>query len=314
MKHETILAEFFSVYRIITFFLAIILVFCIFTSVYTVKESEVGVLRTFGRITDITQAGIHFKLPYPIQQADAININKANTIEIGISDIKKQKDENVGKDSVALTKDGNVVLFNMVVEWRVTDPRAYLINAKEPDDILKNAIIASIRYAMGNSFIDSVLTNGKIDTQVKTKDYLENLINKYNIGIQILDVKIQETHPPAQVQKAFENVSDAKEQRSTLISKAEEYKDQKLTAADSEAQKMIQEAEAYSEERINQAKAETAKFNSLYNEYKISKEVTKTRLLIETLEEVLPGSNIYIMDDKNGTVKYIPINELGGGK
>jgi membrane protease subunit HflK len=97
-----------------------------------------------------------------------------------------------------------------------------------------------------------------------------------------------------------------------MIIKADEYKNQKLSAADSEAQKIVREAEAYSEERINKAKAETEKFNSLYAQYKLSKDVTKSRLLIETLEEVLPGSNIYIMDDKSGAVKYIPIDELGG--
>jgi membrane protease subunit HflK len=114
------------------------------------------------------------------------------------------------------------------------------------------------------------------------------------------------------VQKAFDNVSDAVVQRNTLISKAEDYKNQKLSAAESESQKMTSEAEAYSEEKLNKAKAETARFDNLYEQYKISKDVTKTRLLIETLEEVLPGNKIYIMDDRNGAIKYIPINELGG--
>lgn len=312
MKHETIINEFFSVSRFITLILAIILVFCIFTSVYTVRESEVGVLRTFGRITDITQAGIHFKLPYPIQQADTININKANIIEIGAGDLKKQKNEAVGNDSVMITKDGNIVLVNMLVEWKVVDPKAYLINAKEPDELLRNSTVASLRTAIGNTDIDSILASDRIDTEIKTKEILEKTISKYNIGVQIVDVKIQEAHPPAEVQKAFENVNDAKEQGNSLISKAEDYKNQKLSAAESEAQKVIREAEAYSEERIDKAKAETAKFNSLYNEYKLSKEVTRTRLLIETLEEVLPGSKIYIMDDKSGAVKYIPIEELRG--
>jgi len=312
VKHDAILTEVFSLSRLITLFIAIIFVFCIFTSVYTVKDGEVGILRTFGRITEITQSGIHFKLPYPIQQAGAININKANIIEIGFNNIKKQKDDDLQKDSILITGDGNILWVNMLVEWKLTDPKAYLINAKAPDEILENAIIASLRSVIGNSTIDSVLGNGKIDAQIKTKEQLEKLIAKYNIGIQVLDVKIQEAHPPAQVQKSFDSVSDVIGQRNTLVSKAEEYKNQKLAAAASEAQKMSREAEAYSEEKLNKAKAETARFNSLYEQYKLSKDVTKTRLLIETLEEVLPGSNIYIMDDRSGAVKYIPIKELGG--
>ena len=312
VKRDAILAEVFSTSGLITLFIAIIFVFCIFTSVYTVQDGEVGIVRTFGRITDISQSGIHFKLPYPIQQADAININKANIIEIGVGDIKKHKDENLEKDSVLITEDGNILWINMLVEWKVTDPKAYLINAREPDEILKNAIVSSLRSVIGNSKIDAILGNGKTDAQIRTKEQLEKLISKYNIGIQIMDVEIHEAHPPAQVQKYFDNVSDAAAQKNTLVNKAEEYKNQKLAAAESEAQKMTREAEAYSEEKLNMAKAETARFNNLYEQYKLSKDVTKTRLLIETLEEVLPGSNIYIMDDRNGAVKYIPIKELGG--
>lgn len=312
MKRDAILTEIFSVSRLATIFIAIILVFCIFTSVYTVKDGEIGILRTFGRITEITQSGIHFKLPYPVQQADAININKANIIEIGINNMKKQKDQNLQKNSVYMTKDDNILWMNMLVEWKVSDPKAYLINAVNPDEILENAIIAALRSVIGNSTIDSVMGSGKIDAQLKAKEQLEKLILKYNIGIQISDVKIQEAHPPSQVQESFNNVSDAIAQRNTLISKAEEYKTQKLVSAENEIQKISMEAEAYSEEKINKAKAETARFDSLYEQYKISKDVTKTRLLIETLEEVLPGSNIYIMDNRNGAVNYIPIDKLGG--
>lgn len=312
MKREEILTEFFSTSRLISIFIAVIFVFCILTSVYTVKDGEVGIVRTFGSITEITQSGIHFKLPYPIQQADAINISKTNLIEIGIGDLKKQKEENPQNGSVHLTADGNILWVNMLVEWKVTDPKAYLINSENPDKILENSIVAALRSVIGNSPADSVMGDGKIDAQLRTKDQLEKLLSKYNIGIQVVDVDIKDTHPPAQVQKSFDNVSDALVQKNTLISKAEDYRDQKLAAAESEAQKMLREAEAYSEEKLNLAKAETAKFDNLYQQYKLSKEVTKTRLLIETLEEVLPGSNIYIMDDSSGAVKYIPIDDLGG--
>lgn len=312
MKHDAILTEVFSISRLISIFIAIIFVFCVFTSVYTVKDGEVGILRTFGSITEITQSGIHFKLPYPVQQADAINISKANIIDIGINNLKKQKDGDLQKDSVYMTGDGNILWVNMLVEWKVVDPKAYLINAEDPDKILENAIIATLRSVIGNSTIDSVLGSGKIDIQIRTKEQLEKLISKYNIGIQVLDIKIQEAHPPAQVQKSFDKVSDAITQKNTMISKAEDYQKQKLAAAESESQKMAREAEAYSQEKLNKAKAETARFDNLYEEYRLSKDVTKTRLLLETLEEVLPGSEIYIVDDKNGAVKYIPIKELGG--
>ena len=297
--------------RIITVFIALILVYCIFTSVYTVKDSEIGVLRTFGSITEITQSGIHFKLPYPVQQADVININKANIVEIGVNNMKR-KNESLQKNSVHMTEDGNILWVYMIVEWKVSDPKSYLVNSENPDEILKNAIIASIRSVIGNSTIDSLMGNGKIDAQIKTKEQLGKLISAYNIGIEISDVKIQEAHPPAEVKESFDNVSDAVAQRNILISKAEEYRNKKLASAENEARKILLEAEAYSKEKLNKAKAETAKFDSLYEEYKLSKDVTKARLLIETLEEVLPGCNVYIVDNRDGAINYIPISELGG--
>ena len=312
MKRDEILTEVFSTSRLISIFIALLLVFCVFTSVYTVRDGEVGIVRTFGSITEITQSGIHFKLPYPIQQADAINISKANIIEIGVKDLKNEKAADKQSGSVYLTADGNILWVNMLVEWKVVDPKAYLINSENPDNILQNSIIAALRTVIGNSPIDSIMGEGKIDAQLKTKELIEKLISKYNIGIQIVDVDIQDANPPAQVQKSFEVAADAILQKNTLVSKAEDYKNQKLAAAESESQKMVREAEAYAEEKLNKAKAETARFNNLYQQYRLSKDVTKTRLLLETLEEVLPASNIYIIDDSSGAVKYIPIDELGG--
>jgi membrane protease subunit HflK len=312
VKRDAILTEIFSFSRIITIFIAIILVFCIFTSVYTVKDGEIGILRTFGSITEISQSGIHFKLPYPLQQADVININKANIIEIGVNNMKNLLNENRQKNSVYMTEDSNILWVYTIVEWKVSDPKAYLINSVDPDEILENSIITALRSVIGSSSIDSMIGNGKIDAQVNTKEQLGKLISKYNIGIEISDVKIQEAHPPTQVQEYFDNVSAAADKRNALISKAEDYKNKKLASAENEAQKISMEAEAYSKGKFYTAKAETEKFNNLYEQYKLSKDVTKARLLIETLEEVLPGCKVYIMDNRNGAVSYIPINETGG--
>ncbi len=312
MKFDSELLKALSFPRIVTAFIAIILVFCIFTSIYTVREGEIGILRTFGKITGITQPGIHFKLPYPIQQADAINMNKANVIEIGVNNIKKQKNENLQKNSMYMAGEENIIWINMTVEWMVSDPKAYLINSVAPDEILYNAIVATIRAVIGSSSIDSIMGSGKIEAQTKIKRQLGMLIEKYDIGIRISDIKIQEVRPPTQVQKYFDNVTDAMEQRNMRIAKAEDYKNQKLNAAENEALKIAAEAEVYHEEILNKAKAETMRFDGIYEQYKLGKEVTKSRLLIETLEEVLPGIDIYITDNKNADFLHFPIKESGG--
>ncbi len=313
MKHQVILTELFSLSRLITILLALLLVFCTFTSVYTVNEDEVGILRTFGKITKIEQPGIHFKLPYPFQQADSININKANIIEIGIEETRDKKADVLDREAVFLTSDQNLVWVNILVEWRIADPKAYLINAKDPDAILHDAIAASLRSVIGSTQVDTVLTDGRIDVQFRIKEMLDQLMDKYSIGIEVLDIKLQGSEPPSQVAKAFESVNSAREQKNILVRKAEDYKNQKLADVENEAKKMHQQAEAYYEERLEKATAEAGSFDALYNEYRLGKDVTRTRLLIETMEEVLPASNVYIMDDSSGEIRYLPVEEKGGG-
>lgn len=313
MKKITDMIKTFNYTRLLAILVIIMICFCIFSSVYTVKDGEIAVLRTFGKVSDISESGIHFKFPYPIQEIDVINISKINTLEIGFKEnLSNEKYDLYNKENLMLTSDENIICISLIVEWKINDPHAFLFNSKEPENILKNAAMSSLTSVIGSYTLDSIFTDRKIDIQNKIKDTLENIISKYKLGIEIIAIRMHDTQPPSQVQSAFQSVTDAEEQKNTLINKAEEYKNQRINAAEGEAEKMIKEAEAYYEERISKANAETARFNSIYNEYKVSKNVTKTRMLIEVLEEVLPGANIYIMDDKGGTIRYLSIKEFSG--
>lgn len=308
------ISKFFSLSTIFLIVFIFIISFCLLSSIYTVKENEVGILKTLGKITEITESGIHFKLPFPIQQVNIINIIKSHTFEIGFNNSAARENDISNTDYAMLTSDDNIVWVDVSIEWKVSDPKSYILNSKEPEQLLKNAAISCISKSIANSNIDGLLGDQKIYIQNKIKDNLSETINKYNIGIQIFQVKINNAVPPNQVSKSFEEVFDALEQSKTLINKAQEYSNQKLPAAEGESQKLKYEAEAYYEERISKAKAETNRFNSLFNEYKSSKEVTKTRLLIETLEDVLPNAKIYFVDDKNNIVQTLPIEAIGGAK
>lgn len=312
MKKLYEIIKIFDYTKVFIILIVIMISFCIFSSIYTVKEGEMIVLRTLGKISYISEPGIHLKFPYPIQDIDIVNVNKINTIEIGfIENLKNRKLKSNNKEEVMLTADKNLICLNVIIEWKINDIYAFLLNAKEPESIYKNAVISSLTSIIGSSPLDSILNGDRVEIQNKIKDTVENIVAKYRIGIKTISIKIYDAQPPNQVLATFQSVSDAEEQKNTLINKAEEYKNQKLPAAEGEAEKIIKEAEAYSEERINKAESEAAKFNSLYNEYRVSKNVTKTRMLIEALEEVLPIANVYIVDDKDGAIKYLPLKLEG---
>jgi len=308
------ISKIFSLSTILLIVFIFIIGFCLISSVYTVKENEVGILKTLGKITEITESGIHFKLPYPIQQVNIINIIKSHTFEIGYNGSRSRENQEANMEYSMLTSDDNIVWVDVSIEWKVSDPKSYLLNSKEPEELLKNAAISCISKSIANSKIDGLLGDQKVYVQDRINDNLSKTISKYNIGIQIFQVKINNAAPPTKVAKSFEEVFDALEQSKTLINKAQEYSSQKLPAAEGESQKLKYEAEAYYEERISNAKAETNRFNSLLKEYKTSKEVTKTRLLIETLEDVLPNAKIYFIDDENNLIKSLPIDDIGGKK
>lgn len=300
----------FSYTRLLAILLIIMITFFVFSSIYTIKEGEVGILSSFGKATEVNRPGLHFKFPYPIQDIDIININSSNIMQIQFNSTDNMNLDFHDEEAQVITADDGIILVNMIVEWGIDDPHAYLLKAVNPDIILKNTILSSLKAMAGTISSDSLLGDGKVDLQNSIKKDIQSKISNYSIGIEILDVKILDTKPPEEIKPAYKAVSDAIEQNNTLINKAEEYKNQKIPAAQGEADRMIKEAEAYSEDRIIKAKAETAAFESLYSEYKLSKEVTKSRILIETLEEILPGANIYIMDTKEGTLNHFPIDDI----
>lgn len=304
----------FSYTKLLAIMLIIIITFFVFSSVYTIKEGEVGILRTFGKVTDVTKPGLHLKFPYPVQEIDVINVSRTNLIEVEFNKNENLKRNLQNAESQALTGDDGIILVNMIVEWKINDPHAYLFKAKDPDNVLKNTVLSSFKSIVGKSTVDSMLHDGKAAVQSSIKKDIEQNLAFYGLGIEILNVNILDVKPPEEIESAFEAVSDALAQKDILINKAEEYRNQKIPAAEGESDRMLKEAEAYREERISKAKAETAAFDSLLKEYKMSKEVTKSRMLIETLEEILPGANIYIMDTKDGTLDYFPIEEIKGEK
>ena len=296
---------------IIIALIVIVLLFLVGTSFYTVGETEKAVVTTFGRVTSINGAGLQFKLPYPIQDVHKVDMTTRKLtigyVESGTMLITKQD------ESKMITGDYNVVSVDFFMEWKVSDPQKYLFNSSDPESILKNVAQAAARDIMGSKTVDDVLTTGKVAIQTEIKDIMVTRLEQYDIGIQIIEVKIQDAEPPTEaVIGAFKAVETAKQEKETTINKAKAYENSVIPEAQANADKLRKEAEAYKEKRINEALGEAAKFTAMYEEYVLNKEVTRKRMYLEMIEEVFPNVEVYI-DNGSGMEKIMVVGESTTG-
>lgn len=290
--------------------LIVILSIVAFTTWYTVDESEQAVILTFGKVEEgVTEPGLNFKLPWPIQSVEKLS-KETYSLQFGFEEIDGETKE-FPDETKMITGDENIVLADLVVQWKITEPGKYLFNSDNPKEILRDATSASLRSIIGSSEIDDALTSGKAEIEADVRELLTTLIQKYDIGISILAVKLQDVElPNAEVRQAFTAVTDARETMNTKRNEANKYKNQKENEAKGEKDAIAHKANGEKTARIETAKGNVAVFNKLYEEYKKNPDITKQRLVLETLEQVLPGTEIYIMNDDGNTMKYFPIRSM----
>ncbi|MFC4598918.1 FtsH protease activity modulator HflK [Cohnella hongkongensis] len=281
------------------------------TCFYTVQEQERAAILTFGKYTGEATAGLHFKWPYPVQQVIIVPAELTQRIHIGYR-VSGDAETPVEEEALMITGDENIVSADAVVQWRISNVRDYLYNIDNPEQFLRNAASSSIRSVIGSEKLDYAITDGKTEIQDKVREKLLELQNKYQTGIQIIDIKFQDIEPPSgQVEEAFRAVTNAREEKNTKINNAAQYENDKIPKARGEAQALIENAEAVKKSRILNAQGDVAQFNAIYAEYTKNKGITESRLLLETLEKILPNAQIIISDAAGGdTVKYLPLNEL----
>ncbi|WP_313996576.1 FtsH protease activity modulator HflK [uncultured Paenibacillus sp.] len=280
------------------------------TVFYTVQEQEQAAILTFGKYTATQEdPGLHFKLPSPVQRVVKVPANLTQKIQIGYREDDGGQVTPVEEEALMITGDENIVSADAVVEWKIANVRDYLYNIEDPEQFLRNSASAAIRSVMGSTKLDFAITDGKtvIQTEVKTK--LEEIQTKYRTGIQIIDLKFQDIEPPeGQVQQAFKEVTNAREEKNTKINQAQKYVNDRLPKARGEAQALIEKAEAEKKSRILNAEGDVAKFNAVYNEYIKNPAVTADRLILETLERVLPNAKVIVTDGSGDTVNYLPLD------
>ena len=289
--------------------LVIFLGLFLLTGWYTVDESEQAVLVTFGKAEEsTTESGLHFKLPWPIQSVEKVSTETCN-LKFGY-DPEEQQSADVVR---MITGDENILQADLVVQWKIVDPARYLFYAEDPEQVLYNGTSAALRSIIGSSNIDEALTDGKAKIENDVLELLVKIMDDYNVGIAIQDVKLQEVDlPNEEVRQAFMKVTDARETMNTKENEAKKYRNEKYEEALGEKDAIISRAEGDKIARIENARGNIAAFNALYAAYENNPAVTKQRLVLETLDQVLPDAEIYIMNDDGNTLKYLPIGKQQG--
>ena len=275
-----------------------ILVIWLLTGIYIVGPDEVGVVRTFGKFTRVTQSGLNWKFPSPIETANTPKVTEVKRIEFGFRSLKNGQYRTVEKESLMLTGDENIVDAEMIVQYKIKDPVKYLFNIVEPELTVREAAEASLRTVVGRNKIDETLTTGKFTIQEETKEQVQSILDKYESGIHIVAVQLQDVSPPKEVIGAFKDVASAKEDKNRMINQAEGYRNDVIPKARGEAEAMIRDAEGFKESRIKRAEGDATKFTTILKEYKKAKSITEKRLYLETMEKVLPGIDKIIVPDK----------------
>ena len=277
----------------------------VMTSWYTVDDKQQAVVTTFGRVTDVTSAGIHFMLPFGIQRAYKVNVTVYQNIELGYrTNGDDANDYQVNEsESKMITGDYNIVNVDFFVEYKVSDPVKYLFSSYNPEMILKNLVQSQVRNVVGSTPVDSVLTDGKEAVQMQVKELIAEVLETYDIGLMLTDVKIQDSEPPTQdVTEAFKAVETAKQSAETVINEAKAYRNAQLPAAEAEADKLTQNAEYLKQKRINEAIEQVAMFEAMYEEYARNPQITRSRMYYEAIEDALPGVRVYIDASGEGNV------------
>ena len=262
---------------------------------YTLREAESGVVLRFGEYTELKEPGLRFN-PTFIDQVIPVDIQTVRTIPAS---------------GFMLTQDENVVQVEMEVQYRVLDPKNYLFSVPDPTNSLRQATDSALRSVIGNSRMDDILTSGREIVRQSTREELEAIIEPYKLGLAIVDVNFKDARPPEQVKDAFDDAIAAREDEVRYVNEAKAYASEVEPRARGQVNRMVQEATAYKQGKILASQGQVAKFDQLLPEYKAAPEVTRQRLYLETMEQVLSNTSKVLVDTKgNGNMMYLPLDKI----
>ena len=299
----------------------LLIVFGAYNSMYEVDTEETGVVLRFGEFSGFADPGLHFKMPFGIDQVYLVQTGRVLKEEFGFRTVKPDirstyTKRGLEEESLTLTGDLNVIDVEWIVQFQVADPFKFIFGIKDPIGTVRDIAEAMVRRSIGNANVSAALTTERAVLANEIHQSLQATLNQYDIGVRIVTVKFQDVTPPDPVKAAYNEVNESEQQRESLIFQAREQFNREVPRARGEAKKVLQEAEGYAVERVNKARGETNRFLALLTEYRKAPSVTRSRIYLETLEEVLPRlDEIYVMDNKSGgLLPLLPLRKsLEGG-
>jgi len=284
------------------------------TGIFIIDPEEQGVIKRFGEVTEVVGPGPHYHLPSPIETVQIAPVTAVRRLEIGFRTVQTgppAKYRRVLKESLMLTGDENIIDVQFIVQYRISDLENYLYSLTNPDVTVRSAAESAMREVIGDSSVTEALTVGKGIIEDTTALLLQQTMNSYKGGIKIENVKLQDVHPPDAVKEAFKDVVSAREDREKMINDAEGYRNNLVPKARGEAAQLVNSAKAYAKEKVLVAIGESERFNLVYEEYKKAKDITRERILLETMASILPKVNKVIADKELGrnVLPFLPIGQ-----
>ena len=291
------------------------------TTAFTVPQDSVGVITRFGKYNRTVEPGLHFKLPFAIEKVHKAPVAAINKAEFGFrtrrAGVVTQYDERPRpEESLMLCGDLNCAMVEWVVQYKIKDAKAFLFNVRDIERTIRNVSEAVMRAIAGDSSVDEVLTVRRGEINEETQKQMQTLLDSYESGIDIVTVKLQDVNPPERVKPAFNEVNEAKQDKEKFVNEAWQEYNREVPRASGEALKIIQEAEAYAVERVNEARGDANRFLAMWQEYQKAKDVTRRRLYLETLSEVLPQieKKFVIDESQTGILPLLPLESSEGKK
>nr|WP_320141526.1 FtsH protease activity modulator HflK [uncultured Cohaesibacter sp.] len=288
------------------------------TGFYTVKEGELGVELLLGEPIAVSTSGLNYNLPYPIGRAETVNVDQIRDVTIGSREFSNQRGSvskrDVPEESLMLTGDENIIDVDFKVQWNIKDPEAYLFNVDSPEIAVKQVVESAMREIVGRNTMDEVQTGDRVAIQVAARELTQKMLDKYDAGVNIIQVQLQGVEPPEQVIDAFRDVQTAKADKVRMQNEAQAYANKVVPEAEGQAAKILEAANAYREQTVADARGQAQRFIEILGEYEKAPAITRKRLYLETMEQVLGNSEKIILDSKSeggsGVVPYLPLNEL----
>jgi membrane protease subunit HflK len=291
----------------------IVLIFLwLISGFYTISPEEQGVVLRFGKYTSISSPGLNYHIPSPIEKVIKVPVTTTRNVEVGFRTQNAESIRNVDEESLMLTGDENIVDLNFVVQWFVSDAAKYVFNIRNPDKNIKDSAESVMREVIGKTNINFALSEGRDQVRQEAQESLQRILDRNDSGITVSSLLLQKSDPPPAVIDDFKDVQRARADQERLINEAQAYANRIVPEAKGEASKVRESAEAYKQEVIAIADGASQRFLSVYNEYKLAKDVTRRRIYLETMEKVMQNMNKVIIDSENGSgvLPYLPLPEL----